>query len=119
MHKASSVVSVLLATTALLTACATPAPTPNGSASPPETISYRCAGAAEIVVVYAGRAAGTEGTATLTWEGHSFVLKQDISGSGARYTDGTLSLSSKGDEAFVEKAGEMVLRDCNAQRITS
>lgn len=102
---------------AALSACvSTPAIT---TPPKPETVTYRCAGEVEIAVIYSGRATGMEGSAELVWEGHSFPLKQETSGSGARYTDGTLTLSEKGDEAFVEKAGEMVLKDCNAKRITS
>ncbi|MES2884785.1 MAG: MliC family protein [Pseudomonadota bacterium] len=107
--------SVVLA--AALTACVS---APAISTAPKsETVSYRCAGDVDITVIYSGRATGLEGSAELVWEGHSFPLKQEVSGSGARYTDGTLTLSEKGDEVFVEKTGEMVLKDCNAKRITS
>lgn len=108
MRKSTSLLSfsVVLASLLLLSACAT---------LPRETVRYRCADAVEIGVVYSGRAAGMEGKAELVWEGHSFLLKQDVSGSGARYTDGALTLVTKGDEAFVEKSGEIVLRDCNAK----
>ena len=98
--------AAVLAALFLLSACAM---------LPRETVRYRCAGAVEMAVVYSGRATGMEGKAELVWEGHSFTLKQAVSGSGARYTDGALTLVSKGDEAFVEKAGEIVLRDCNAK----
>lgn len=98
--------SAALAALFLLSACAT---------LPRETVRYRCAGGAEMAVVYSGRATGMEGKAELVWDGHSFLLKQDLNGSGVRYTDGTLTLVSKGDEAFVEKSGEIVLRDCNAK----
>lgn len=80
-----------------------------------ESVSYDCAGGVQIDVVYSGKATGMQGAAELVWEGHGFSLKQDVSGSGTRYTDGTLTLFSKGDEAFVEKDGESVLKDCNAR----
>ena len=108
MHNETSspLFSVVLAALFLLSGCAT---------LPSETVRYRCAGATEIGVVYSGHAIGAKGVAELVWEGHSFVLKQEMRGSGARYTDGTLTLVSKGDEVFVEKSGEIVLRDCNAK----
>jgi membrane-bound inhibitor of C-type lysozyme len=80
-----------------------------------ETVVYRCSGDVEMAVIYSGQATGLRGKAELVWEGHSFSLTQQLSGSGTRYGDGTLTLFSKGDDAFVEKAGEMVLKDCLAK----
>ena len=99
----------------LLSGCAT---RPETVTLARETVLYRCAGDVEMGVIYSGRATGMEGTAELIWDAKSFPLKQDVSGSGARYTDGTLTLVTKGDEAFVEKAGEVVLKDCNAKPAT-
>lgn len=113
MFQHRSLAALPLVLTAAITACVSqPAVT---TPPKPETVVYRCAGGVEMAVVYSGRATGLEGTAELVWEGHSFPLKQEVSGSGSRYTDGTLTLSEKGDEAFVEKAGEMVLKDCNSK----
>ena len=95
-----------------LTACVSQ---PQTSPPKPETVAYRCADGVEMGVTYSGRATGLEGTADLLWDGQSFPLKQEVSGSGARYTDGTVTLVTKGDEAFVEKVGEVVLKDCNAK----
>lgn len=103
----------LLVIAALLSACVGNAPHP--ATLERETVTYRCGGDTDIAVVYSGRATGMAGTAELVWEGHSFALKQDLSGSGARYTDGTLTLFMKGDDAFVEKAGETILKDCLAK----
>ena len=97
---------------ALLSACATG---PETVTLARETVLYRCAGDVEMGVIYSGRATGMEGTADLIWDGKTFPLNQDVSGSGAQYTDGTLTLVTKGDEAFVEKTGEVVLKDCNAK----
>jgi len=94
----------------LLTACAGQ---PRTVTLVRETVSYRCAGPVDITIAYAGHATGLEGLAELNWEGHSFMLQQVVSGSGTRYSDGTVTLSTKGDEAYVEKDGEMVLSDCN------
>jgi len=98
----------------LLVACAT-TPTTTLPIPDAEVIRYRCAGDLDVVITYAGRATGQQGTAELVWDSHSFPLRQDVSAGGGRYTDGTLTLFTKGDEAFVEKAGEIVLKDCNAQ----
>lgn len=100
---------------ALLSACAS---APHTVTLARETVLYRCAGDVDLGVTYSGRATGMEGTADLIWDGKTFPLKQDVSGSGAQYTDGTLTLVTKGDEAFVEKAGEVVLKDCNAKPVT-
>ncbi len=80
-----------------------------------ETVSYRCGDGVEMAVVYAGRATGLQGTADLIWDAKGYRLKQVVSGSGSSYTDGTLTLVTKGDEAFVEKSGETVLKDCVAK----
>ncbi len=99
---------------ALLSACASISPAA-GVAPKPEVVSYRCVNQTEISVIYAGPATGEGGTADLTWDGRSFLLKREVSGAAARYTDGRLTLNTKGDEAFVEKAGQIVLKDCNAK----
>lgn len=111
MRRTTSFASLAFAA-ALLSACAT---APETVTLDRETVLYRCAGDVEMGVIYAGRATGMEGTAELIWDAKTFPLKQDVSGSGVRYTDGTLILVTKGDEAFVEKAGEIVLKDCNAK----
>lgn len=105
----------LLAAAGSLSACAANAPHP--AKLERETVAYRCGGDTDMAVIYSGRATGMAGTAELVWEGHSFFLKQDLSGSGARYTDGTLTLFTKGDDAFVEKAGETILKDCLAKPV--
>lgn len=94
----------------LLSSCATG---PVSTTLAREKLRYRCLDAVQIEVVYAGSADGMQGTADLIWDGNTFPLKQEFSGSGGRYTDGVLMLDAKGDEAFVEKDGEIVLKDCN------
>ncbi len=113
MHKTPFTPLVFLSFSALLlSACATG---PETVTLARETVLYRCAGEVEMGVTYAGAATGLAGSAELLWDGKTFPLKQEISGSGGRYTDGTLTLVTKGDEAFVEKAAEIVLKDCNAK----
>lgn len=104
----------------LLSSCTSLPPVSDGNALPtPEIVNYRCAEQVGITVTYAGRATGMQGTADLAWDGQVFPLKRDPDGGEARYTDGTLTLNVKGDEAFVEKAGEIVLRDCNAKVVSA
>lgn len=101
----------------LLAACSMSPATPgsSGGETPPrfEKVDYRCADGAVMSVTY--MANRTDGGAEMHWDGHTFPLQQETTGSGARYTDGTLTLFAKGDEAFVQKGGETVLRDCNAK----
>ncbi len=112
MRQRASLLPVITLPALLLAACAT---SPATTTLTRETVRYGCAEDAEMVVSYGGRATGLDGTAELVWDGQTFLLKQDISGSGVRYSDGSLALLTKGDEAFVEKAGEIVLRDCKAR----
>ena len=112
MRKPTLLLPISATAAMLLSACAT---SPATTTLVRETVQYRCADNVELGVTYAGRATGLEGTADVLWDGKSFPLKQDVSGSGVRYTDGTLTLVTKGDEAFVEKLGEVVLKDCNAK----
>lgn len=51
----------------------------------------------------------------LVLDGRTLTLPQVVSGSGIRYSDGITTLSSKGDQAFVEVNGTMVYQDCLAQ----
>ncbi len=107
---------MLLATAAAaLAACATPYSTPDVPATKTrlETVQYRCADAAAMSVTYTANAQVTQ--AEMSWDGHVFLLPRDSTGTDGRYTDGTLTLVEKGDEAFVEKAGLVVLKDCNAK----
>ena len=52
---------------------------------------------------------------TQTECGEIFDLKQGISASGARYTDGIYVFWSKGDEATVYKRDRIVLNNCQLQ----
>jgi membrane-bound inhibitor of C-type lysozyme len=100
-----------LAAGLVLAGCATTRPTTLNN----ETLVYRCEGPVNVAVTYSGEATGLHGRALLVWDGHSFDLKQETSGSGVRYGDGTLTLFTKGDTAFVEKGGETVLKNCLAK----
>jgi membrane-bound inhibitor of C-type lysozyme len=47
--------------------------------------------------------------------GETRTLPRVESGSGAKYSDGTTTFWTKGDEAFVQVNDEMVISDCVAQ----
>ncbi|MGH7591766.1 MAG: MliC family protein [Gemmatimonadales bacterium] len=44
------------------------------------------------------------------------LLPRAMSGSGARYSDGTLTFWNKGDSAFVMHGDSIVIRDCGVTR---
>ncbi|HET7023648.1 MAG TPA: MliC family protein [Gemmatimonadales bacterium] len=44
------------------------------------------------------------------------LLPRAISGSGARYSDGTLTFWNKGDSAFVMRGDSIVIQDCGITR---
>jgi membrane-bound inhibitor of C-type lysozyme len=46
----------------------------------------------------------------------AYKLPQVLSGSGARYSDGHLTVWFKGNGAFVEKEGKIILRNCTLQK---
>lgn len=92
-------------------ACTMAPELPDNSRLRVEKVNYRCADGVGMSVTYTAGPQG--GAADLVWDGHVFKLQQQLSGSGARYGDGTLTLFTKGDEAFVQKGDETVLRDCN------
>ncbi len=49
-------------------------------------------------------------------EGSQYKLPQVLSGSGARYSDGHLTVWFKGDGPFVEKEGKIILNNCTLQK---
>jgi membrane-bound inhibitor of C-type lysozyme len=103
--------ALLMIIAGMLAACAMSPELPDNSQPRVEKVRYRCADGVAMSVTYT--AGPQEGAAEMVWDGNVFKLKQQISGSGARYGDGTLTLFTKGDEAFVQKGTETVLRDCN------
>jgi membrane-bound inhibitor of C-type lysozyme len=53
--------------------------------------------------------------ATLELEGERVMLPQIPAASGARYSNGEITLFTRGNEAFLEVGGEIVYQDCVAQ----
>lgn len=58
-------------------------------------------------------------SALLKMDGQSAILPQVPSGSGAKYSDGQTTLWTKGDEAFVEVDGKIIMKDCRIRKGTT
>lgn len=95
------------------------APTaPVPSAAPPTTarqlvdqyIRYRCENGFDFGVTY--QAGGTR--ALVERSGYSDLLRQVSSASGARYSDGKMTLSAKGDGAVLDLPGGPTYRSCRS-----
>jgi membrane-bound inhibitor of C-type lysozyme len=89
---------------------------PNATEKPPVAgptpTSYTCPNEQTFLVVYKS---GEE--ADLMLGTRTFTLKQVAGGSGFKYTDGTLTLTGKGEEATLEGApGAGAMRNCMAQK---
>lgn len=74
-----------------------------------QTVVYQCSNGDSFSVRYLSE------SAELMLNGRSLTLPQVRSGSGIRYSDGETTLSSKGNEAFVEINGNMTYQNCLAQ----
>ena len=104
------------------TSPATPVPAPGPSAPVPpaqsptpkqmvnQCIRYRCENGFDFAVTY--QSGGTR--ALLERSGYSELLRLTPSASGARYTDGKLTLSAKGDSAVLELPGGPTYRSCRS-----
>ncbi|MGE0661000.1 MAG: MliC family protein [Reyranellaceae bacterium] len=76
----------------------------------PKPVAYRCASDRTFSVVYKG---GEE--ADLVMGTKTYTLKQQRAASGFRYTDGTLTLIGKGQEATLEGTPVGALHHCLTQ----
>lgn len=74
-------------------------------------IRYRCENGFDFGVTY--QAGGTR--ALVERSGYSDLLRLAPSASGARYTDGKLTLSAKGESAVLEELGGATYRNCRSQ----
>jgi len=45
-------------------------------------------------------------------DGRQLTLQEVISGSGVRYSDGHYTFWSKGNNAFIEREGKIIINDC-------
>lgn len=73
-------------------------------------VTYRCADDKEILVRFDAQGQ----SASLKLKGKTRRLALVPAASGAKYTDGTVVLWTKGREAFVERDGRMLYADCKA-----
>ena len=74
-------------------------------------VTYACDDGVMVDAVYDN----VNRTVTVTLPDGVLELPQAESASGARYSDGTTTFWSKGDEAFVQVDGETVIEGCVAQ----
>lgn len=94
----------------LLAACAKEAPAPPAEESS-APVPYRCAGGVELRALY------REDTVAVTLpDGHLVTLPHVVSGSGARYSNDTLTWWTKGDSGFVMAGDSVTIRDCGLTR---
>ena len=119
-------IGVALFAASLLVACAEDAPRTetttvataqaNAPASPTvqvNRVTYTCAdGKAFDVTYYVGQE-----RAVLVLDGKTIELKQERSGSGVAYGDGTITLRSQGTNAFIQQGGQTTIRDCKGQQL--
>jgi membrane-bound inhibitor of C-type lysozyme len=73
-------------------------------------IRYRCENGFDFGVTY--QAGGTR--ALVERSGYSDLLRQVPSASGARYSDGKMTLSAKGDGAVLDLPGGPTYRNCHS-----
>jgi membrane-bound inhibitor of C-type lysozyme len=94
----------------LLVGCAkeTPAPPAEESFAP---VKYACAGGAEVSAVYRDDAV----TVSLP-DGRLLKLPHVVSGSGARYSNDTITWWTKGDSGFVMVSDSVTIKDCGTTR---
>jgi membrane-bound inhibitor of C-type lysozyme len=92
-----------------LAACARPGapPVADGERAP---ITYACAAGVEVRALYSGD------SVVVTFPGGKVgLLPHVVSGSGARYSDGTTTWWTKGDSAFAMTGDSVTIRDCGAR----
>lgn len=90
-------------------ASATPStipPSPTEEPSETTVFTYTCGNGETFSAEF------TRQQATMTLGDRELTLNQGVSASGARYSNGETTLHTKGNAAFVEVAGEIILQDC-------
>ncbi|WNZ26175.1 hypothetical protein HJG54_27370 [Leptolyngbya sp. NK1-12] len=76
-------------------------------------VEYQCEAGRSFRVEYAGDAAQVMRGAD------SVTLPSVVSASGARYSNGQITLFTKGNQAFIEENGEQTYRNCVGQAVSS
>lgn len=108
MHKLISSVVGVLTVSVSLTVFSTPV-----SSQSSTTVSYRCDARKGFTAVY--RPDGSDDV-RLTFGSKVITLPKVESASGARYSNGSVTLNTKGDEAFVEVGDKVLFENCLAQQ---
>ncbi|WP_432810793.1 MliC family protein [Pantanalinema sp. GBBB05] len=108
MHKLTSSVLGVLTVSIGLTVFSTPV-----SSQSPTKVSYRCDANKGFHAVY--RPDGSDNV-RLTFGSKVITLPQVESASGAKYSNGSVTLNTKGDEAFVEVGDKVLFENCVAQQ---
>jgi membrane-bound inhibitor of C-type lysozyme len=97
---------VALAAASGVVGCAKPE-TPAASEGVSGPVTYACAAGVEVIALYSGD------SAVVTFPGGKVsLLPHVVSGSGTRYSDGTLTWWTKGDSAFAMTGDSVTIRDC-------
>ncbi|MBN1105301.1 MAG: MliC family protein [Deltaproteobacteria bacterium] len=76
-----------------------------------KAVTFRCEEGKTLVVFFSESG---EHAQILFPDGRELILHRAISGSGARYIDGKTTFWTKGQGAFLEVDGKVVIRDCLA-----
>jgi membrane-bound inhibitor of C-type lysozyme len=76
-----------------------------------KAVTFRCEEGKTLVVFFSESG---EHAQILFSDGKELVLHRAISGSGARYIDGKTTFWTKGQGAFLEVDGNVVIRECVA-----
>lgn len=84
--------------------------TETGDASALIKVTYQCAADTTVVAVFDNE----NDTVSVTLPDETLDLPHVQSGSGAKYSDGSTTFWTKGDEAFVQVDEEIVIEDCQA-----
>lgn len=72
-----------------------------------QTLHYQC-GTTPLTVSLDGK----ESTVSLLMDGEQLKLKQVLAMSGAKYSDGKYTFLSKGQNAYLERNGKVIMSDC-------
>jgi len=79
----------------------------------PQTLHYRC-GTLPLTVTLDE----AQQQVSFIMDGQPLTLKQTVSASGTRYSDGHYAFWSKGNGAFIERNDKVVVNDCELQPVS-
>lgn len=74
---------------------------------PNETLHYQC-GTTKLTVTQDNR----QDKVSFIMDGKQLTLPQVRAASGAKYSDGHYTFWSKGESAFIEREGKVIMNDC-------